>query len=122
MRVRAGKARHRSKKRLFKEARGNRGGRGKLLKTVKETMVRAGVYAFRDRRARKRDFRALWITRVSAGCRQHGLSYSDFIHGLTTAGIELNRKTLSELAIHEPTVFEAIVEAAKSALSGGKKK
>ena len=117
MRVRSGKARHRAKKRLFKEAKGNWGGRSRLWRTVQETLVRSRAFAFRDRRVRKRDFRALWITRVTAACRQRGLRYSAFIHGLALAGIELNRKTLSELAIHEPAIFDEIVEAARAALS-----
>lgn len=114
MRVRLGKARRRSKKRLFKEAKGNRGGRSKLLRTVKETVVRARAFAYRDRRAKKREFRALWITRVTAACRERGMSYSVFIHGLKNAEIALNRKTLSELAIHEPAVFDEIVEAVRA--------
>jgi large subunit ribosomal protein L20 len=117
MRVRYGKARHRAKKRLFKEAKGRRGGRSKLLRTVKETTIRARVFAYRDRRVRKRDFRALWITRLSAACRQQGLSYSQFIHGLKISQIELNRKTLSELAINEPSVFEEIVASVKEAIA-----
>ena len=116
MRVRAGVARRRKNKRLFKEARGNRGARSKLLRTVKETIIRARVFAFRDRRVRKREFRALWITRLTAACRERGLRYSTFIHGLTLAGIELNRKTLSELAIHQPAVFDEIVEVVRKAL------
>lgn len=115
MRVRKGSARLRAKKRLFREARGNFGGRSKLLRTVKETVIRSRAYAYRDRRVRKRTFRALWITRLSAACQERGLSYSVFIHGLTTAGIELNRKTLSELAIHEPAVFDEVAEIAKTA-------
>ena len=111
-------ARRRSRKRLFKEARGNRAGRANMLQTVKETLVRARVFAFRDRRARKREFRALWITRLTAACRQRGLSYSAFIHGITVAGIELNRKTLSELAIREPAVFDEIFEIAREAHAG----
>ena len=117
MRVRYGKARHRAKKRLFKEAKGRRGGRSKLLRTVKETTIRARVFAYRDRRVRKRDFRALWITRLSAACREQGLSYSQFIHGLKISQIELNRKTLSELAINEPSVFEEIVASVKEAIA-----
>ncbi len=117
MRVRTGAARHRAKKRLFKEARGNVGGRSKLLRTVKETIVRSRAYAYRDRRVRKRDFRSLWITRVSAACAQHGMRYSVFMHGLKLAEIELNRKTLSELAIHSPDVFAEIVEASRAALA-----
>ncbi|MDA0284447.1 MAG: 50S ribosomal protein L20 [Planctomycetota bacterium] len=118
MRVRYGKARHRAKKRLFKEAKGRRGGRAKLLRTVKETTLRARAFAYRDRRVRKRDFRSLWITRLSAACREQGLSYSVFIHGLKVAQIELNRKTLSQLAINEPCVFKEIVSTVKEAIAG----
>ena len=116
MRVSSGKARHKSKKRLFKEARGNRGGRSKLLRTVKETVVRSRAYAYRDRRNRKREFRALWITRVKAACMQNGIRYSQFIYGCKLAGIDLNRKMLSEIAIHSPAVFTEIVDAAKAAI------
>ncbi len=116
MRVKYGKARRKSKKRLFREAKGRRGGRRNLLRTVKETNVRSRAYAFRDRRVRKRDFRRLWITRLNAACRELGISYSQFIFGLKKAEIELNRKTLSELAIHEPDVFAEVVAAAKEAL------
>src|SRR4051812_27108609 len=115
MRVRAGKARHRAKKRLFKEARGNFSGRRKLLRTVKETVLRARAFAYAHRKLKKREYRALWIVRLSAACRSRGLSYSNFIRGLTVAGIELNRKMLSEMAIHEPAVFDEIVEIAKKA-------
>ena len=114
-RVRKGAARRKAKKRLFREARGNRGGRGKLLRTVKETVVRSRAYAYRDRRTKKRAFRRLWITRVNAACRQRGIRYSEFIHQLQSAGIELDRKTLSELAISDPKVFDEIVAAAASA-------
>ncbi len=115
MRVKYGKARLRSKKRLFREAKGNRGGRKNLLRTVKETILRSRAFAFRDRRVRKRDFRRLWITRLSAACRVRGLSYSSFIYGLKQANLELNRKTLSELAIHNPEVFDEIFAIAKEA-------
>lgn len=120
MRVRLGKARRRSKNRLFKEARGNVGGRSKLLRTVKETLVRARAFATHDRRLKKRDFRALWITRLTAACRQRGLSYSAFMHGVALAKVGLNRKTLSELAISDPAIFDevvAIAQAAKSAVA-----
>lgn len=116
MRVSSGKARHKSKKRLFKEARGNRGGRSKLLRTVKETVVRSRAYAYRDRRNKKREFRALWITRVKAACMQRNIRYSQFIYGLKLAGCELNRKMLSEIAIHHPEVFDEIVDMAKAAI------
>ncbi len=115
MRVKYGKARLRSKKRLFREVKGNRGGRSKLLRTVKETILRSRAFAFRDRRVRKREFRRLWITRLSAACRARGLSYSSFIYGLKQANLELNRKTLSELAIHNPAVFDEIFAIAKEA-------
>lgn len=112
MRIKSGVARRRSKKRLFKEAKGNRGGRSKLLRTVKETVIRGRAFAFRDRRARKRTFRALWITRIKAACVQRGLQYSSFIHALTEANIGLNRKMLSEIAISDPKVFDEIAAAA----------
>ena len=117
MRIKSGKARLRSKKRLFREAKGNRGGRSKLLRTVKETIIRSRVYATRDRKVRKRDFRRLWITRLNAACRERGLQYSAFIHGLSLAGITLNRKSLSELAINEPNVFDEIFAVVKEALA-----
>ena len=119
MRVKAGKARHRSKKRLFKEARGNFLGRRKLLRSMKETVLRARAFSWTHRKLKKREFRALWITRLSAACGSRGLNYSTFIHGLSVAGVELDRKTLSELAIHEPEVFDEIVEIAKNAVAQG---
>ncbi len=116
MRTTKGAARNQAKKRLFKRAKGFRGGRGNLIRTTKETLIRSGVYAFRDRRSRKREFRRLWITRITAACKQRDIRYSQFIHGLKLAKIELDRKQLSELAIHEPQAFDAIVEQAKDAL------
>ncbi len=92
MRTTKGAARTRAKKRLFKKVKGFVGGRRRLLRTAKETLVRAGVYAFRDRRNRKREFRRLWIIRINAAVRQHGLRYSEFIAGLKKAKIELDRK------------------------------
>ena len=117
MRATKGAARRQSKKRLFKRAKGYRGGRGKLTRTVKETLVRSGAYAFRDRRVRKREFRRLWITRLNAATRLHGLRYSEFIDGLKKAGIELDRKTLSEMAIHDADSFKAVVDKVKEALA-----
>lgn len=117
MRVKYGKARRRKKKRLFKEAKGNVGGRSKLWRTVQETILRSRAYAYRDRRVRKRDFRSLWITRITAAARARGLRYSELMHGLRLAEIELNRKMLSELAIHNPEVFDELVAAAKNAIS-----
>jgi large subunit ribosomal protein L20 len=115
MRVQYGKARHRAKKRIFREAKGNVGGRSRLLRTVKETVIRSRAYAFGDRRAKNRDYRRLWVTRVTAACRERGLRYSTFIHGLALAKIELNRKMLSELAIHEPAVFDELAAVARDA-------
>ena len=117
MRTTKGAARRQAKKRLFKRAKGYRGGRSKLLRTVKETVLRAGVYAFRDRRVRKRTFRRLWIIRINAACRQRGIRYSQFIHGLSKANIQLDRKSLSEMAIHDPSGFDQVVEEAKAALA-----
>ena len=116
MKVSTAVARRRSKKRLFREAKGRVGGRRKLLRAAKEGVIRGRVYAFRDRRARKRDFRALWITRLTAACRARGLRYSVFIHGLSLAGLELNRKSLSELAIREPQIFDEVVAVVRQAL------
>ena len=116
MRTTKGAARTKAKKRLYRKARGYRGGRGRLLRTVKETLIRAGQYAYRDRRVRKREFRRLWIVRINAAVRMHGLRYSVFIAGLKKAQIELNRKSLSEMAIHDPEAFEAVVEKVKAVL------
>ncbi len=117
MRTTVGVARKRKNNRLFKRAKGYTGGRRRLLRSMKETLVRAEAYAFRDRRARKREFRKLWIIRINAACRERGLRYSEFIAGLNKAAIELDRKTLSELAIHDPAAFDAIVEKVKSVLA-----
>ena len=116
MRTTKGAARTRSKNRLFKKVKGFVGGRRKLLRTAKETLVRAGVYAFRDRRNRKREFRKLWIIRINAAVRQHGLRYSEFIAGLKKANIELDRKILSDMAVADPQGFEQVVALVKSAI------
>ena len=117
MRTSKGAARTKAKRRLFKKAKGYVGGRRRLLRTVKETLIRAGAFAYRDRRVRKREFRRLWITRVNAACRMRDIRYSQFINGLKKANIELDRKMLSEIAIHDPAAFDQIVEEAKQALS-----
>jgi large subunit ribosomal protein L20 len=117
MRTTKGAARNRAKKRLFKAAKGNRGARSKLLRTVKETLVRSGAFAFRDRRVRKREFRKLWIIRINAAARERGLRYSEFINGLLKANIELDRKMLSEMAINDPAGFDLVVAKAKAALA-----
>ncbi len=106
-------AHHRRVKRILKSARGYYGGRSKLLRSAKDTLLRAGVYAYRDRRARKREFRSLWITRITAACRSRGMMYSRFINGLKMASINLNRKMLSEIAIADPEAFDAIAELAR---------
>ena len=116
MRSRKGSARNKAKKRLFKAVEGFVGGRRRLLRTAKETLLRAGMFAFRDRRAKKRDFRRLFITRVSAAAEMRGIRYSRFIHGLRLANIELDRKSLSELAIHDPETFDAIVAKVREEL------
>ena len=116
MRARSGKTVIRKRKRLRKFTKGFRAGRRNLWKHAKVTYIRAGVFAYRDRRARKREFRALWITRISAACRRCGFCYSQFITGLQRAGIALDRKMLSELAIHDPAAFEQIAGLARQAL------
>ena len=116
MRTTKGSARNKAKRRLYKRAKGYRGGCGTLLRTVKESLLRSGQYAFRDRRVRKREFRRLWITRINAAVRERGLRYSEFIHGLQLAGIELDRKSLSEMAIHDPAGFDAVVGQVKAKL------
>jgi large subunit ribosomal protein L20 len=117
MRTRKGAARTQAKKRLRKEAKGFWGGRGTLTRTVKESVVRAGVYAYRDRRLRRRDFRALWITRINAAVRERGLRYSEFIAGLKKANVDLDRKTLAELAVSDPAGFDVIVNQVKAAIA-----
>ena len=112
-RARVGSARHRRKVRVLRAARGYRGGRSKLYRTAKEALVRAGAFAYRDRKARKRTFRALWITRLTAACRAREIPYSRFIFGLQAAKVILNRKMLSEIAIHDPQAFDVIVEVAR---------
>ena len=114
MRTRKGAARNQAKKRLFKKVKGFVGGRRKLLRTAKETLVRAGAFAFRDRRNRKRAFRQLWIIRINAAVRLRGLRYSEFIAGLERANIGLDRKSLSEMAIHDPAGFDVIFAQVKA--------
>ena len=113
MRATIGSVRKRKHKRLLKDVKGFWGARSKLIRKAKETLVRAQVYSFRDRKCRKRDFRRLWIVRISAAVRQRGLSYSRFMSGLIKAKIEINRKMLADLAISDPAGFDKIVELAK---------
>lgn len=115
-RTRMGAARKRRHKRLLARAKGFVGGRGKLYKTAHETLLKAGVKRFAGRKEKKRDYRALWITRLSAAAEMRGLRYSQFINGLKKANIVLNRKSLSEIAIADPAAFDQIVAKAKEAL------
>ena len=117
MRTLKGSARTKAKRRLYRQAKGYRGGRNNLLRTVKESLLRSGAYAFRDRRVRKREMRKLWIIRINAAVRERGMRYSQFIYGLHTAGIELDRKTLSQLAISDPPAFDAVFDQVKEALA-----
>jgi len=116
MRTIKGAARRQAKRRLFKKVSGFVGGRHRLYRTAKETLARAGAYAFRDRRARKREFRRLWIIRLSAAARMHGLRYSQLIYGLQQAQIELDRKMLSDMAAVDPAAFAAVIEKVKQAV------
>ena len=117
MRTRKGAARQQAKKRLFRKVKGFVGGRGKLWRSATETLIRAGKFAFRDRRVRKREFRKLWILRINAACRQRGLRYSEFIHGLGKARLQLDRRTLAEMAVHDPQAFDSVMEQVKAALA-----
>ena len=114
-RVRSSPVRLARKRRLLKFAKGYWGARSRQFKVMKETVHRAWVYAYQHRRLRKRDFRRLWIIRINAASRARGLAYSRFMNGLKKAGVELNRKMLSELAIHDPKAFDQVVEIAKAA-------
>ncbi len=116
MRTRKGAARRQAKKRLFKRAKGYRGGRGKLLRTVKETLLRSDAYAFRDRRTRRRNLRRLWILRINAAVRERGLRYSEFIHGLDKANVRLDRKILADMAVRDPEAFAQVVDLARQGL------
>ena len=107
------RARH---KKVHEQAKGFRGRRGNVYRIAKEAVMRAGQYAYRDRRNKKREFRALWITRINAGAREAGVSYSQFIAGLKKAGIEMDRKVLADLAVLDKAAFARIVEQAKASL------
>lgn len=116
-RVRKGSARHQAKKRILKTVKGHRGSAGRLYRSAKEATTRATVNARIGRKLRKRDFRGLWIIRLSAACRQREIRYSQFINGCKKANIPLNRKMLSEIAVADPKGFDAIVAAAKAAIT-----
>ena len=110
-------ARRKARKRVFKAAEGYWGGRRRLYKSAKETVMRAMYYSFRDRKQRKRQFRSLWIVRINAAARAHGLPYGLFINGLSKANVAIDRKQLAEMAVNDPAAFEKLVEVAKGAVA-----
>ena len=113
MRVKRAIHSRKRKNSLFKAAKGYRGGRSRLLRTVKDAVDRSREYGYRDRKVRKRDFRRIWIMRINAAVRERGLNYSQFIFGLKKANIELDRKTLAFLAVEEPTLFDLVSDEVK---------
>ncbi len=115
-RVKGGTVSKTRRRKVLKEAKGYFGSKHRLYKTAQEQVFHSGQYAYRDRRQNKRNFRKLWITRINAACRMNDISYSKFINGLLKAGVEINRKMLSEIAINDPKAFTAIVEIAKKGL------
>ena len=117
-RVKGGNVSKNRRRKVLKEAKGYFGSKHRLYKTAQEQLFHSGAYAYRDRKQNKRNFRKLWITRINAACRENDISYSKFINGLTKAGISINRKMLSEMAIDDSKSFAALVETAKKALDG----
>ena len=117
-RVKGGNVAKNRRRKVLKAAKGYFGSKHRLFKTAQEQTFHSGVYAFRDRRQNKRNFRKLWIQRINAACRENEISYSKFINGLTKAGIEVNRKMLSAIAIDDAKAFTQLVEVAKAALEG----
>ena len=115
-RVKGALATRKRRKRVLKLAKGYRGAKSKLFRTAKHAVMKSLVYAYIGRKQRKRDFRRLWITRISAACKMNGINYSQFMNGLKKANIDMNRKMLSEIAIADPAAFTALVEKAKAAL------
>ncbi len=115
-RVKGAMATRKRRNKVLKLAKGYWGGKHRLFKTAKEAVMKSGQYAYIGRRLKKRNFRQLWITRISAGCKANGMNYSTFMNGLKKAGITMNRKMLSEIAISDPAAFTAICEKAKAAL------
>ncbi len=112
-RAKTGTVRRAKHKKVLKQAKGFWGLRSKSFKVAQQTLLNAADYEYRDRRDKKNDFRRLWISRINAATRQHGLSYSRFVHGLRAAGVELDRKVLADLAVREPDAFASLVEVAK---------
>mgnify|MGYP004006159851 CR=1 FL=1 len=116
-RVKRGVTARKRHKKILKEAKGYYGARSRVFRVAKQAVIKAAQYAYRDRKQRKRQFRALWITRINAAAREHGLNYSNFMHGLKKASIEVDRKVLADLAVHEKPAFAKFAEQAKAALS-----
>jgi large subunit ribosomal protein L20 len=116
VRVKTGPVTQRRHKKILKLTKGQRGSKHRLFKRANEAMMKSLVYAYRDRRTRKRDFRRLWITRINAAARQNGLSYSKFMAGLKNAGVEVDRKILADIALHDSSAFGELVKTAKAAL------
>jgi len=121
-RVKRGVTAHAKHKKVLKEAKGYYGARSKIYRVAKQAVIKAGQYAYRDRRQKKRQFRSLWIARINAGARDNGLSYSRMIHGLNLAGVEIDRKMLADLAIFDKPAFAALAEQAKAQLPPPKDK
>ena len=119
-RVKRGVTTHARHKKVVKQTKGYRGRGSNVYRVAIERLEKGLQYAYRDRRARKRNFRSLWIQRINAGARQHGLTYSQFMNGIKRAGIELDRKILSDLAIRDPEAFKSLAEQAEAALAEGK--
>jgi large subunit ribosomal protein L20 len=115
-RVKGGPQTHRRHKRIIAQTKGQRGTKHRLFRRANEATMKSLWYAYRDRRTRKREFRRLWITRINAAARQNGLNYGQFMHGLKEAGIELDRKVLADMAVHDNEGFASLVEAARSAM------
>ena len=117
-RVKGGTVAKNRRRKVLKEAKGYFGSKHRLFKTAQEQLFHSGAYAYRDRKANKRNFRKLWITRINAACRMNDISYSKFMNGLAKAGIEINRKMLSEMAINDEKAFQELVKISRSALEG----
>ncbi|MEQ8496502.1 MAG: 50S ribosomal protein L20 [Gammaproteobacteria bacterium] len=117
-RVKRGVQAHARHKKVIRQAKGYSGRRKNVFRVAKQAVIKAGQYAYRDRRQRKRQFRALWIARINAAARDCGMSYSRFINGLLRAGVEVDRKVLADLAVHDRTAFNALAERSKAALAG----
>ena len=107
---------HKKRRKVLKAAKGFRGGHGRLLRSAKEAVARALRYAYRDRRTKKREIRSLWIARVNAAAREHGLSYSQFLFGLKKAGVEVDRKVMADMAINDPAGFQTLAETARASI------